>query len=160
MTADRDALARRAWTVLVTFSLERDRKADAAAALDMSWTRILALRHLAAGPDTLSGLKVHLSADASFVTVIVDDLEKQGYVERMPHPRDRRAKLVELTPAGRKRAADAEAILMTPPKSLAQVPAVDLEAIVRVIGSIEPTPTRSVQRSGSAKNLSIKPSSV
>lgn len=32
---------------------------------------------------------------------IVDELEDLGYVERRPDPRDRRAKLVKLTPLGR-----------------------------------------------------------
>jgi DNA-binding MarR family transcriptional regulator len=32
---------------------------------------------------------------------LVDDLEALGYVERVPEPGDRRAKLVRLTPRGR-----------------------------------------------------------
>jgi DNA-binding MarR family transcriptional regulator len=31
---------------------------------------------------------------------LVDELEELGYVERMPHPTDRRAKLITLTPRG------------------------------------------------------------
>jgi len=33
---------------------------------------------------------------------LVDDLEQMGYVRRRPHPEDRRAKLVVLTPKGRR----------------------------------------------------------
>jgi DNA-binding MarR family transcriptional regulator len=38
--------------------------------------------------------------DASYVTNVVDDLEKRGLVERQPHPTDRRVKMVVLTDAG------------------------------------------------------------
>lgn len=42
------------------------------------------------------------------ITLLVDDLEALGYVERVPDPADGRAKLVRLTPAG---AAPAEALV-------------------------------------------------
>ncbi|HET6953471.1 MAG TPA: MarR family winged helix-turn-helix transcriptional regulator [Acidimicrobiales bacterium] len=48
--------------------------------------------------------------DASFVTVVVDGLERQGYVERRVAPHDRRIKTVRLTESGlaaRDRAIDA-----------------------------------------------------
>jgi len=38
------------------------------------------------------------------ITFILDALEKQGLAVRQPHPNDRRRKLVQLTPKGRKRA--------------------------------------------------------
>lgn len=41
------------------------------------------------------------------VTNIVDRLEKDGLVKRMPHPTDRRTTLVEITADGRARQADA-----------------------------------------------------
>ena len=40
--------------------------------------------------------------DASYVTSLIDGLERRGFVERQPHPSDRRAKTVALTPAGEK----------------------------------------------------------
>lgn len=36
------------------------------------------------------------------MTVVVDNLEKDGLVERIPHPDDRRAIIVQLTPKGKK----------------------------------------------------------
>ncbi|WP_067168679.1 MarR family winged helix-turn-helix transcriptional regulator [Microtetraspora niveoalba] len=45
------------------------------------------------------------------VGVIVDELERLGYVARVPDPRDRRAKLVVPTPAGLDEVAKARAIL-------------------------------------------------
>ncbi len=44
-----------------------------------------------------SRLQVHPTS----ITSALDRLEDQGYVRRLDHPADRRAKLAELTPAGR-----------------------------------------------------------
>lgn len=48
-----------------------------------------------------SELKDALGITARSVTSLVDALETEGYVQREPHPDDRRATLVELTPSGR-----------------------------------------------------------
>jgi DNA-binding MarR family transcriptional regulator len=64
---------------------------------------------------------------------MVDDLEERGLVQRMPDPEDRRAKLVELTAAGRAAAARAAAILDEPPAELRHVPADDLATMLRVL---------------------------
>jgi DNA-binding MarR family transcriptional regulator len=45
--------------------------------------------------------------DASFVTVVVDGLERQGYVRREVAPRDRRIKTVKLTGIGEEARAEA-----------------------------------------------------
>ena len=67
-------------------------------------------------------------------------------MQRTPHPEDRRAKLVQLTAAGRAAAARADAILDEPPAALHDVPAEDLEALLRVLGA--PRPLRAVERRG------------
>ncbi len=41
-----------------------------------------------------------LQCDASTATAMIDRLEKRGLVRRVPHPTDRRAKVVQLTPEG------------------------------------------------------------
>jgi DNA-binding MarR family transcriptional regulator len=43
----------------------------------------------------------HLGLDKSSMTGLVDRAERRGLVERSPSPRDGRAVLVSLTPAGR-----------------------------------------------------------
>jgi DNA-binding MarR family transcriptional regulator len=126
-------LARRAWRGMSEIALDHDRKIAVSRALGLSWVRVLALRRLATGPHTLRALADVLAADPPYVTLIVDDLEKRGLVRRMPHPEDRRAKLVKLTASGRAAAARAEAILDEPPAALRDVPAEDLAALVRVL---------------------------
>ena len=54
-------------------------------------------------------------------------------MQRTPHPDDRRSKLVQLTAAGRIAAARAGEILDEPPAALRDVPAEDLEALVRML---------------------------
>jgi DNA-binding MarR family transcriptional regulator len=113
--------------------LDSNRKVAASEALGLSFARVRALRRLATEPLTLRALAEQLLADPPYVTLIVDDLEERGLVRRMPHPEDRRAKLVELTAAGRAAAARADAILDEPPAALRDVPAEDLAALLRVL---------------------------
>ncbi len=58
------------------------------------------LGHL--GPMTIGELcRKHLVSGGN-MTVVVDNLQKEGYVERVPSPTDRRSVVVRLTPKGRK----------------------------------------------------------
>lgn len=135
--ADTD-LARRAWRAMSEIALHHDRKIAVSEALGLSWARVLALRRLATQPHTLRALAERLAADPPYVTLIVDDLVERGLVRRMPHPGDRRAKLVELTAAGRAAAAHADAILHEPPTALRDVPAEDLKALLRALEHLAP----------------------
>jgi DNA-binding MarR family transcriptional regulator len=126
-------LARRAWRAMSDVILDHDRKVAVSEALGLSWTRVLALRRLAAQPLTLRALAERLAADPPYVTLMVDDLEERGLAQRTPHPEDRRAKLVQLTGAGRAAAARADAILDEPPAALRDVPVEDLAALLRVL---------------------------
>lgn len=130
--ADTD-LARRAWRAMSDIVLDHDRKVAVTEALGLSFARVRALRLLAAEPRTLRALAEALLADPPYVTLIVDDLEQHGLVRRMPHPDDRRAKLVQLTAVGRATATRAEAILDEPPAALRDAPAADLAALLRVL---------------------------
>jgi DNA-binding MarR family transcriptional regulator len=42
----------------------------------------------------------HLGITKQAAVQLVDELEKRGYVERRPHPTDRRSRLVSLSPRG------------------------------------------------------------
>lgn len=52
------------------------------------------------GPSTQQALATALDVSPRNVTGLVDALEPAGYVERRPHPTDRRATLVTLTGSG------------------------------------------------------------
>jgi DNA-binding MarR family transcriptional regulator len=133
--ADADR-ARQAWRAMSGLVLADDRKAAVSEALGLSFARVRALRRLADGPLTLRALATELKADPPYVTLVVDDLEHRGLVERRPHPEDRRAKLVRLTRSGRAAVAKAERILDEPPAALRTLPAEDLAELVRVLDSL------------------------
>ena len=80
--------------------------------------RIRVLFLLREQPMTLARLAEAHGVDRPYATIIVNKLAALGFVERHPHPTDRRSKLVSLTPAGREAAAVAERILSEPPPAL------------------------------------------
>lgn len=131
--------ARRAWRALSDIVLDHDRKVAVSEALGLSFARVRALRRLAAQPLTLRALAAQLTADPPYVTLIVDDLEERGLVRRRPHPDDRRAKLVSLTPTGRAAVARAERILDEPPAALRDLAPDDLTALLRVLERLNET---------------------
>jgi DNA-binding MarR family transcriptional regulator len=45
----------------------------------------------------MSDLKTELGVTATNITALVDGLEKDGLVVRRPHPKDRRATIIEIT---------------------------------------------------------------
>jgi DNA-binding MarR family transcriptional regulator len=55
------------------------------------------------GDQTMSALANALGVTQRRVTALVDALEEEGFVERMPHPTDGRSTVVTLTRAGRAR---------------------------------------------------------
>jgi MarR family 2-MHQ and catechol resistance regulon transcriptional repressor len=69
---------------------------------DVSVSQCYALEALVRrGGMTLNGLAAHLYLDKSTASRVVDALERKGYVDRSPHPGDRRALLLLATAAGR-----------------------------------------------------------
>jgi DNA-binding MarR family transcriptional regulator len=68
---------------------------------------LMLLRFSSAGALPLSRIGDRLQVHPASVTNAIDRLEQQGLVRRLPHPRDRRATLAELTEAGRALAAEA-----------------------------------------------------
>ncbi len=87
----------RSWYAIYQF---RDR--DRICCYDVSVTQCYALEALVRrGGMTLNDLAAHLYLDKSTASRVVDALERKGYVDRPPHPDDRRALLLEATAAGR-----------------------------------------------------------
>jgi DNA-binding MarR family transcriptional regulator len=74
-------------------------------------------------------LQVHRTS----VTNIIDKLEADGLVRRVPHTEDRRATLAEITQAGRETAREATAVLNTECFGIAALPARDLERLTAIL---------------------------
>ncbi|WLP91670.1 MarR family winged helix-turn-helix transcriptional regulator [Gordonia sp. NB41Y] len=55
---------------------------------------------IASGGATINEIAAHLGITKQSAAAIVGGLEKSGIIERRPHPTDRRAVLIELTPLG------------------------------------------------------------
>ena len=123
------------WRAMRELVLGHDRREAVADALGLSFARVRALLKLAVRPATLRELAALLGTDAPYATVIVDDLEARGYVVRTVDARDRRAKLVSLTDAGRAAAAEAQRLLDEPPAALRALPADDLAALSRILAA-------------------------
>jgi DNA-binding MarR family transcriptional regulator len=91
------------WQMMVSLVWETRgewrRKVGEATGLPFSRVRIL--WRLFDAPLTLKQLAEMTGSDAPATTVAINDLEERGLVERRPHPENRRAKLVSLTPAGK-----------------------------------------------------------
>jgi len=111
--------AHEAWEVVADlwFGDEtHDRFHNACAATDISPPQLKTLLSLHLGDDQpMRAIADMLHCDASWVTGIVDGLEERGYVERKPHPRDRRVKVVTITALGEKAKAKAREQLYDPP---------------------------------------------
>ena len=94
-----------AWPALVGLIMQqRWRWAEVAEQLGISQAGLRGL--LAVDPDqprSMSDLARELNCDRSYVTAIVDDLERAGLAERRVAPEDRRVKTIALTPSGKHR---------------------------------------------------------
>lgn len=74
--------------------------------LGLTPAEINALANLAdRRPRTVSELGQLIGSPPTTLTSVLDRLERRGHVARNPHPSDRRALVVELTPTGRRAAA-------------------------------------------------------
>lgn len=72
--------------------------------IEMNYTHARALHVLRCkGPQIMSGLGDELGVTPRYVTILVDGLEQDGMVARVPHPSDRRATLIKLTKTGQER---------------------------------------------------------
>jgi DNA-binding MarR family transcriptional regulator len=81
------------------------------------------------GPLSMSDVADRLVCDPSYVTAIVDRLEARGLVERQPHERDRRVKLLAVTPEGRDLHKRFHELMSEPPAQLTALSAADQKAL-------------------------------
>ena len=130
------------WADLVALVMESrtDWRREACRVTGLPFNQIRALKRIGAGPVTLAGLADSMSVDAPAATVAVNGLERAGLVARTPHPTNTRAKLVELTPDGRRTLNTAMSVADKSPRALAALSAADLRTLARVVEQLtQPT---------------------
>ncbi|MGW2254987.1 MarR family winged helix-turn-helix transcriptional regulator [Kitasatospora sp. NPDC001660] len=130
--------AARVWAAMSFLVLKQEnRRAEVEEALGLSFFRVKALRRLLAGPLTMRELTDRLSTDKPYTTLVVDELERRGYVERSVHPVDRRSKIVSLTAAGTAAAERAESILTRPPRTLLALAPEELTVLEHIMTKLQ-----------------------
>ena len=89
----------------IAYLITRARRHDlirTVAAVPLDRAAVMVLQQLAdAGPVRSGELATRLEVEAPHVTRQVQRLQQAGYADRAPDPDDRRAYLIQLTPAGR-----------------------------------------------------------
>lgn len=101
-----EALEERLWGRFATFMPAYRRWVGARLkerGIGYAWMRALGALHRGGGPIIMSDLGEELGVTPRNVTKLVDELETEGLVRRLPHPSDRRATLIELTAKGREK---------------------------------------------------------
>lgn len=96
--------------ILRSYQLLNDQVAHVMRRHDLTFARYEVLTWLATDPEsalTLSWISKTLRIPPATVTNIIDRLENDGLVRRVPHPSDARTTLAEITPRGRKLATEA-----------------------------------------------------
>lgn len=88
------------------------------------------------GARPMNRLSWHMMIHPTTVTVVVDQLERDGLVARKPHPTDRRATLIEITPAGRALTREASQALATANFGLPSLKARDIENLTALLTTI------------------------
>ncbi|WP_157264049.1 MarR family winged helix-turn-helix transcriptional regulator [Azohydromonas aeria] len=95
-----DAVVEQLDALLHMFHAEMHR-AMREARLPLGSMELRALRHIADHPGCTAGdLARHSGRDKGQVTRLLQQLEKDGYLRRDPHPQDARAQCLQVTPAG------------------------------------------------------------
>ena len=97
---------------------------------------LMLLRFSRAGALPLGKIGERLQVHRTSVTNIVDQLERSGFVRRVPHDEDRRAVLAEITPAGRRAAAAATEAMHDAEFGVTGTSRDDLEAVVAVLDGV------------------------
>lgn len=90
---------------------------------------------------TQAALAESIGADKTRIISVLDDLQERGLIQRQPDPADRRARLLSLTPAGRRtRDAAQSAIREREERLLARLPAPDRGTFLRVLAALSALP--------------------
>lgn len=86
---------------------------------------------------TQAALAQSIGADKTRIIGVLDDLQQRGLIRRQPDPEDRRARLLSLTPQGRRLRESAQAaIRQQEERLLARLPAADRRAFLRALQTL------------------------
>lgn len=111
-----------AWALVAALFMgdaNHDRFHDACAAIDVAPPALKLLLGMEPGVATpMRAFADKLRCDPSWVTSLVDDLEKRGYVERRTPPEDRRVKAIVITKQGLVAQAKARKVLHKAPAAM------------------------------------------
>lgn len=127
----RHAMADQVWRTMFGFFMRtRPQRDEVLTRLGLTPTEARALHSLDENEGrTLKELAGEWRCDASTATWAVDRLERLGMAERRPHPSDRRAKLVVLTPHGGSTKAQLQAGIHVTPPELLTLDTADLQTL-------------------------------
>jgi DNA-binding MarR family transcriptional regulator len=90
------------------------------------------------GSLSMRQLARRLGCDNSYVTPLVDSLEKRGLAVRQPHPTDRRIKVIVLTPEGLKYARQVQLADTTPPAAFSALSEAELATLAGLLRKLNP----------------------
>jgi DNA-binding MarR family transcriptional regulator len=130
--------AGRVWAMIRTLAVNYPPKAALRSALNLGRGsgRIKALLCLIDGPQSLTELAEAVQVDAPYATLIVDNLQERGLVERRSDPADRRRKLVALTPEGTAAADRALHVIQEPPPGFGSLSTAELGTLEQLVQRI------------------------
>jgi DNA-binding MarR family transcriptional regulator len=143
-SSDRDVAASRCVLALARASDRMDRALDAALLpVGLTPKKFNVLMELAASPHgrlSLSEVGRRLVRSAANVTTLVDRLEVDGYVRRIPDPKDARVTLAEITGAGwRILRPAARAVFAEERRALRRLPATERRTLNELLEDVEPS---------------------
>ena len=127
-----------AWQLLVRFFFaQRAHMPSLAADLELSPAQCHVLHLIEPGQAVAMGhLANRLACDASNVTGLVDRLESRGLIRRRPSDRDRRIKVLQLTPAGLRVRDLLVERMSTPPPILDRLSPRERQELVRILSRL------------------------
>ena len=127
-----------AWRLLVRFFFaQRAHLPTLAADLELSPAQCHVLHLIEPGHAVPMGhVADKLACDASNVTGLVDRLESRGLIRRRPSDRDRRIKVLQLTPAGLRARDMLVERMSTPPPILDRLSVRERQALVRILSRL------------------------
>ncbi len=125
---------------------------DECAAYDLTSVQFAALYAIASNPEAdATRLSALIAFDRSTIGDVLERMEAKGWIERTPSHQDRRAKLVRLSPTGRRLLRKVTpAVQRVQERLLAPLPEADRDTFVRLLAQlaelhndVTPAPLRS-----------------